>query len=67
MAGILSTEDLKRATGYQRSADVERCLKAAGIRYFPGKEGPWTTSDLVNAAGGLALASNDDSYTADIL
>lgn len=52
-APILDFEALRAATGYQRACDVERCLTKAGIRFFPGKDGVWTTVDLVNAAGGL--------------
>ena len=40
---ILKTEDLKQATGYKQIADVEKCLTKQGIRFFNGKEGPWTT------------------------
>lgn len=57
--GLLSTAELEQATGYRRPRDIERCLEQAGVRYFPGKDGPWTTIDLINAAGGLRSASND--------
>lgn len=50
---LLQTTVLKRITGYERSGDVERCLKEQGITIFYGKNGPWTTLDLINAAGGL--------------
>lgn len=56
--GILTTADLKTATGYERSADVERCLRDQGVRFYWGKEGPWTTVDLINAASGLQHAAN---------
>jgi hypothetical protein len=54
---------LRRLTGYVRQADVERCLKRQGIRYFVGRSGVWTTVDLVNAAGGIA--ANDSGYNAE--
>lgn len=50
---ILTTEDLKAATGYERHADIERNLADNGIRFFRGRKGPWTTPTLVNAAGGI--------------
>jgi hypothetical protein len=48
--GVLTTEDLRAATGYSRLGDVRRCLDEQGIPYFWGKDGVWTTTDLVNAA-----------------
>jgi len=60
MLGALVTfDDLKATTGYGRLADVERCLKKAGIRYFYGRDGVWTTLDLINAAAGGGLPAND--------
>ena len=58
---ILKTEDLQQATGYKQIADVEKCLTKQGIRFFNGKEGPWTTLGLVEAAGGLKPAQEHDS------
>ena len=51
---IIDTEALRSVTGYKRSSDIERCLEGQGIRYFYGKQGPWTTLDLINASKGLA-------------
>lgn len=52
--GVLSTDDLKGLTGYDRVGDLRRSLESARIPYFLGKGGaPWTTIDLVNAAKGL--------------
>lgn len=63
---VLSCEDLRQITGYQRSADIERCLREQGINVFRGRLGPWTTVDLVNLAGGLKpAATNDDTYDPD--
>lgn len=59
--------DLQRLTGYDRLADVERCLTKAGIRFFRGKGGIWTTMALVNQAGGLKPAgSTADPYSPDL-
>lgn len=63
----MSTTELKEVTGYKRTRDLERCLTAAGVRWFCGKDGPWTTIDLINAAGGLQPAENDaSSYPPDL-
>lgn len=67
-ANVLSCEDLRAITGYQRAADIERCLADQGVKVFRGRLGPWTTIDLVNQAGGLTTrAQNDDSYDSNIL
>lgn len=50
---VLSCEELKAITGYQRPADVARCLREQGVRVFNGRRGPWTTIDLINQAGGI--------------
>ncbi len=65
MNDVVSTEELKEITGFQRSGDVEKCLESQGIRFFHGKNGPWTTLDLINAAKGLTALSQ--SQTGDIL
>lgn len=62
----LEFPDLQRLTGYTRMADVRRTLENQGVRVFEGKEGIWTTIQLINAAGGLTPAVND-LYAADQL
>lgn len=58
LPGILTCDDLMRATGFERVGDMRRALDQAGIRYFFGRGGKvWTTMDLVNAAGGLVPTS----------
>lgn len=67
-SSILTTADLKAATGYERAADIERCLRTQGVRYMRGKDGPWTTVDLVNAASGLRQNKAEaDRYEGTIL
>jgi hypothetical protein len=65
--GFLSIDDLKALTKYERAADIERCLTKQGIRFFAGKDGPWTTRELINAAGGLKAAANEETYGGSIL
>lgn len=57
------TADLQALTGYTRLADLESCLARLGIKYFPGRKGPWTTEAALNAALGITPAAvNDGSY-----
>ncbi|QSB01863.1 hypothetical protein JWZ98_02575 [Methylomonas sp. EFPC1] len=52
--GLIDTEQLKTVTGYDRPGDIERCLRAAGVRFLHGKNGKiFTTIDAINAAMGL--------------
>jgi len=63
---IIETADLLAITGYQKPGDAARCLRRQGIKVFDGKDGPWTTLELVNAAGGLsATSANGDFYSAE--
>lgn len=64
--GILTFEDLKQITGYQRRTEVERSLKAQGVKVFRGRVGPWTTVSLINKAGGSEQISHEQ-YEVDIL
>jgi hypothetical protein len=68
---LLSAAQLMQVTGYERFGDLTRSLDQQGIRYFIGKGGrPWTTVDLVNAAGGLnpdGQSSREQYYGVDIL
>lgn len=51
--GVLTTADLRATTGYDRVGDIRRCLDEQGVPYFWGKDGIWTTIELVNAAKSL--------------
>lgn len=64
--GILDFQDLQQVTGYQRRSDVERTLRQQGIKLFHGRLGPWTTTDLINQAGGLKPI-NQDNYDPSIV
>lgn len=60
MRTVLPFADLAAAYGYSRAADVRRCLTRDGIKFFEGRDGPWTTMDLINAAGGLRTGPAPD-------
>lgn len=60
LGSILETSDLLQITGYQKAGEAARCLRNQGIKVFNGKNGPWTTLALVNAAGGVTPAPNTD-------
>lgn len=59
---IIETDDICAITGYERPADAARCLRGQGVRVFDGRRWPWTTLELINAAGGVRPgAHNDDT------
>ena len=58
---VVDTETLKKVTGYERPSKIEKCLEAQGIRFFGGRNGPWTTVALLNAAKGLATLPSTTS------
>jgi len=66
IGSILTTDDLLKITGYEKPGDMRRKLIEQGIKVFSGKSGPWTTIELINAAGGLKVSTNDE-YSTDIL
>ncbi len=52
---IVKEEQLLEATGYSRPADMEKCLRNQGIKFFYGKDKRiWTTTEI------LAQAANGD-------
>ena len=53
MNQIVTQEELKAATGYDRPGDIEKCLRKNGVRFLYGKKGIYTTIDALNAAMGL--------------
>lgn len=67
-SSIVTFEALKAISGYQQTSAVERWASSQGIRVFWGRNGPWTTIELINAAAGLAPERGGDSYySPDIL
>ncbi|NOT13580.1 MAG: hypothetical protein HOP23_17430 [Methylococcaceae bacterium] len=63
---LIDSEQLQKATGYERPGDLEKCLKNNGVRVLYGKNGqPFTTLDAINAA--LGLKTSDAKEEIDIL
>lgn len=68
MGRIVTTKVLQEVTGYQTAADIARCLRNQGIKVFAGRNGPWTTVDLINLAGDMRLEPKDnETYSPDII
>ena len=64
---VISSDELKAITGYQRPADAARCLREQGGTVFNGRRGPWTTIDLINKAGGIETTPGKELSPSDIL
>ncbi len=63
---LIDSEQLQKATGYERIGDLEKCLKKNGVRVLYGKNGqPFTTIDAINAALGLKASGEREGI--DIL
>jgi len=61
MTTIVNSEQLQKATGYDRLRDIEKCLKKNGVRVLYGKNGAiFTTIDALNAALGLKAQTDDN-------
>ena len=66
-SSIVTCDELRVITGYSRPADISRTLREQGIKVFAGRNGPWTTLDLINSAGGIHAAANNEAYSPTIL
>ena len=60
MIQIVTPEELKHATGYDRPGYIEKCLRKNGVRFLYGKKGLYTTIDTLNQAMGI---NNDNPET----
>jgi len=61
MTTIVNSEQLQKATGYDRLGDIEKCLKKNGVRVLYGKNGAIiTTIDTLNAALGLKAQTDNN-------
>ena len=47
---LLTLDDLRQWTGFDRPADIRRKLEQCGIWYIEGKDGPITTLDAISKA-----------------
>lgn len=50
---LLTTDDLRRWSGYQRQADVRRWLDEHGVPYLVGRHGPVTTVSAIESTLGI--------------
>lgn len=53
MTAIHHATSLKAATGIKRNGELEQWLKTNGVKYFYGKQGPFTTQEALNEALGV--------------
>lgn len=51
---IVTPAMLRALSGLERATAVCRWANSQGIRTFDSRDGPWTTIELINAAGGLS-------------
>lgn len=66
MSVIVSCEQLREITGYKGTIAIAKCLRKQNIPFFYSKNGPWTTIDLINKAGGLKPQKSDaETYNPD--
>lgn len=66
MTFLVSIDELKTATGYSNTSDVEKCLQKNGIRVIYGKKGHiFTTPDAINKA--LGLSSGQEKEMIDFI
>ena len=62
MSNLVDSDELSRATGYERPGDIEKCLRKNGVPVLYGKNGKiFTTVDAVNTALGITAATAKDS------
>lgn len=66
MSAIVTHEQLKIATGYDRISEIEKCLRQNNVRYLSGKKGIFTTVDALNAAMGLSNQAPPPNTGGDI-
>lgn len=64
---LLTTDDLRQWSGYQRQADVRRWLDEHAVPYLVGRDGPVTTVSAIEAALGVrpATAELHDDWRMD--
>ena len=58
---ILTTDELKARLGCETAGELKRVLRKDGIVYFGNRDKPWTTLDMINAAGRKKMGEKDDA------
>jgi hypothetical protein len=56
---ILTTDELKARLGCETAGELKRMLRKDGIVYFGMRDHPWTTLDMINAAGRKKMGEKD--------
>lgn len=68
MSTLVTPDELKMATGYDRPSDIEKCLRKNGVRFLYGKKGIYTTIDALNLAMGIKPDKTiENNFEIDIL
>lgn len=62
---ILTTDELKARLGCETAGELKRVLRKDGIVYFGNRDKPWTTLDMINAAGRKKMGEKDDAENDD--
>tara|TARA_R110000787_G_scaffold15803_2_gene48781 strand:- start:503 stop:724 length:222 start_codon:yes stop_codon:yes gene_type:complete len=65
---LVNFKQLQALTGLSRSSAIKRHLQTNGIRFF-GHKGAnlYTTVELINSAGGLVYAINEQAESEQII
>lgn len=67
IGNIVEFDDLKRLSGFDRRADVERWAQQIGLPYRVCRSGIWTTVEAMNATLGLADAGPKAPYPTQVI
>lgn len=67
MKALITERELMEATGYNRRAPLEKCLRKNKVQFHYGRGGQiWTTADALNISLGISSASpatQDEEWT----
>lgn len=64
---LIDSEQLLKATGYERQGDLEKCLRKNGIPFVRGRGGCiFTTAEAVNQALGIKTAHTNQQEHEDV-
>jgi len=62
---IVGANQLRKLAGYESDGRVANFLRKEGIAFFQGREGCWTTLDLIALAGKRKLGLSVDDKPDD--